>query len=460
MVCAKKIRNETLNLRGSGLIAAASCWLGLVILASIIFVFSYFFLNTRDTLANLVPAEADIYIHTQGEQTDFVTRIFPALEKLRPAEAAAFAQHIDEKMRWVILLRWSRVKNISAAERSILEQVQAQQLTERVYLLGDNEQLALTKEASLAKNKMISRALNTMKGLARTQAYLKLTADHEETSASYVLAVNRQLNTSKTRILALDTISAGAISSLKLPNAKNNENDLVLLTPPQEVESSRLFSLKNPTINLIRVLMREANWQQKDQYVPESDELSIPEKKLEDLINKKVSLTVADRKNNDQRLRFSLYLPDVKIEELSSTITNWFDAIFPETSIFQRPDGIKEKEYIITTGRHIYTHVSQSEIQYLISLKNGDLSYPIKPVGSGVLLASDATMLLAAEDSLLSKKNNEPKNCILEAENTISLKDSQILDEKLLFLSLFFNKKQLSNIIIQQVGDKITIFCG
>lgn len=458
------------NERGGGLIAAAFFWSVLIIVAIIVLSASYLFLGTRDTLLNLVPNDVIIYAHAQGSPVSFIQKIDPALKNLHPVEAAAFAVSEKEGLHWQVLLRWGRLLEATEEEQKMLEQSGAQKIADRTYLLGTVEQLALKEAKSLADDKIISRALASMRSVARIQAYLKLDpttdliseqiaeSEQNSTDSSFVIAVNNLNNLDQIRLLTTDIRTASASRSFRIPATSRQLSELPILRPPIGLSSSRSFSLSDPTINLMGILMSDIETKRILYGVPESDELLLAKQNLKDLLAEKMSLTIEDGLNTDNQIRFSLYLPEIEPNKLGAAISKLFDASLPDISIFERPDGQKEREFILNPGQYAYSRIAQSEIQYIKIMESPGLIYPIKGFGTGVIIASDTEMLLSGENSLIDKTRQ--KGCLPGAKNTISLQNTDILSDKLPFLRLFLNEKQLKNLIIQQFVDKLVVFCG
>jgi len=444
---------EKAEKRGGGEKTAAPFWTACLLLAVASLFLSHYLLGTRDTLINLVPTDASIYIHAQGEQADLALRLLPNLGALEPNESALFAVSDNGSMQWTALLRWRYPFEPTDEERARLTENGAKIIDDRTYAAGATD-LVLSDDAqssSLAQNKLVAPALSSMRGVARAQGYMATTSVEQTASllvdglefagSPFVFAVTEH---KRTNIILVKAEQAPSLLGFRVLATKN-QRPLPTLEPAADLNSAISYSFAETDFRLADLLFAEVEAARTALGVPDSTELDEVKNELEDWFTGRLSLTLSAEPTTAGHTRFSLYLPDTEITSLQAVINRLLNVSLPQSITFMRPDKVEETEFIINSEQN-------SEIK-------PNFTYPMKQVGSGLILASDQEMLQAGLGSLEAGKA-EQKRCAQGADSIINVHNLKFLADYFPILGLIMDYPQFENVVIQRNGDNMVFFCG
>jgi len=458
---SKKIEKKTET--GGGLWAAARFWLALTLFSSIAVGISQILLATRDTLLPLVPADAVIYLHTQER---LGLDLIASSSKIDlsafsdTGEAAAYARQLnsDSELEWTVLLRWPFYAAPSQELVAKLSAANFSQIGHATFILLKVESIAAPEAGLLAKNHEVSKALASIRALARTQAYVQALNQPANnpggpwieaiSQESFVLGLFARPNRDFTATLLPITTAADLPPFLGPGLSTITVDEPMAVLPLNQSSAAAIsFSALRTDLNLLPLLFGETELARRALGIPDSDQLDTARENLNQLLAGPLSVLITSKMdlNENQEDSLVVYLPNTGPDDLKIAVSNYLKASFPRREGLQLPDQSFWPEFFAPD-------LSQTT-------PTDDLApYKIAPLGTGTAFSDDQTLL---EETISDFNRKRPVSCLgVDSFESIITNRTLIFPWSDLKLFNFSMENETKPIFIQNIGDNITHICG
>ncbi len=444
--------------QGGGRKAATLFCLAAIALTALSLVSIYIFLGPRDRLARYVPADALVYIHGQGRQA--VTDIaFDAgfIPQTRASEIALFALELDEGRVWTAALMWSRLAPPTPDEILSLEDAGALKVSPVFYVIRSGEGPIILSEGwngSLADQDQIADALAAMRSVARIQSYLETDElwenglDQDIFSANTgptVLAISGSGDARKVLMSGVsDASSFSRWLGFRLSDAKSTPGVPPLLRTADRRAHMSLTTDRN-VIDPFATLFHKAETLRDKAGIPGSYQLDTAKQLILTRFSGRLSLVVW---TDGPEPTFAAYLPDSKVHDLIADLNSYLSASFPRKNEIELSDGSTVTEYIVEPGRYSLPKDDTGQTWF---------AYPIRKHDDGTLVASDQESLERIERA---GNTGDVRVCAAGSWPTLDIDNADGVLPWNEMVSRILGLNTPDRLVIQNIGDNFTIFCG
>ncbi|PIY62722.1 hypothetical protein COY93_02480 [Candidatus Uhrbacteria bacterium CG_4_10_14_0_8_um_filter_58_22] len=461
---SEKIGEKTKT--GGGLWAAARFWLALTLFSLTAIGISYVLLSTRDTLLLMVPADVAVYLHTQesygrkliASASEVDLTAFSGLK-----ETAAYARRTDQqpdsKLEWTLLLRWPFYAAPSQDLTAELSTAGFDRIDRTTFILSGPKNLTAPKFGLLAKNRKVSRALASVRTLAKTQAYVQALdepVDDPENpwiaavpKKSFVLGLFDRPDRDFTATLLPIDAAADFLPFLgpSLPITTTDELPIPLPFDRSQISTISFSTLKTD-LNLLPMLFGETELARQAIDAPDSDQLDAARENLNQILTGPISVLVTSRTDpTDESQKSSLvaYLPKTGPDDLKMAVSHYLKTSFPR------------KEGLLLPDQSFWPEFFASNLSQAASVDDID-PYKIEPLGTGSVFSDDQVLL---EQTISDFTEERPISCLgVDSFESIVTNRTLILPWFDLKFFNFSTEREFRPVFIQKIGDNITHICG
>ncbi len=420
-------------------------------------------LGTQDTLLRFVPARATAYVHGGAGGANRLIDAFVSIPaELRPREAAMFMYvSSDGSSEQAILLGWSALRGPNEEERQALGVRQAAQLNPTTYVLGGDAVIVAARAAgtthgSLGDNKVVARALSTMRGVSTLQAWgqspslLGTVPMTEGQSPSLVAAIAPTDLLTGAVIVPTDVAATYYPFGFRAPSGEYARTNAVPSLAKTVISEERpsfdpialLFNLEpargqSPSLGTVPIAQRDT---------------------LLDLLGVPMQTSLfAD--NETGATSVLLHFPTLAPTKIAPALEQYTAAALPERRSFVMPDNDIVAELIFNIDRYHFQPLADAKVPGTLSLatEHPDLRLILATDGKrGTYLTTNSALLDQASNSKPPSSDcpqlHSQNSLIVQAPETLFASFSPV--DKLI---PFFKGESIK---AELIGDNIIVLCG